>query len=296
MQPSILASATAELPAAAGGAAPREDGGVLAVILRSPAGLTGVALCGLVLLAGLAGPFLAPLDPYVVTGPSLGAPSSAHWMGTDALGRDLFSGILHGARASLAVGVAVGLIAFVLGCALGLVAGFHGGRMDDALMRFTEFFQVLPRFFLAIIAIALLGPGLDRIIIVLGVTSWPVLARVVRAEVLSLRSLEYVRAAEAAGATPMRIMRDELLPNVLPQALVVVGLLIAQTLLLEAGLGFIGLGDPNALSWGSLAGQAQSYLRAAWWLPFFPGVAITAAVLGVNLLGDALSAALGGRT
>ncbi len=269
---------------------------MLAVILRSPAGLTGVALCGLVLLAGLAGPFLAPLDPYVVTGPSLGAPSSAHWMGTDALGRDLFSGILHGARASLAVGVAVGLIAFVLGCALGLVAGFHGGRMDDALMRFTEFFQVLPRFFLAIIAIALLGPGLDRIIIVLGVTSWPVLARVVRAEVLSLRSLEYVRAAEAAGATPMRIMRDELLPNVLPQALVVVGLLIAQTLLLEAGLGFIGLGDPNALSWGSLAGQAQSYLRAAWWLPFFPGVAITAAVLGVNLLGDALSAALGGRT
>lgn len=295
MPRSIPASATAELPPAAGLPVAPAGGGLLAGTLHSPAGRVGLALTGAAVLAALLAPVLAPADPFAITGPALAPPSPAHPMGTDGLGRDLLSGILHGARTSLLIAAAVGVMAFVLGAAVGTVSGYLGGRVDDALMRFTELVQVLPRFFLAIIAIALLGPGLDRIVLVLGLTSWPVLARVVRAEVLALEQLAFVRAAEATGASAPRIMIRELLPNALPSALVVLGLLLGQVLLVEASLGFLGLGDPNLVTWGTLAGQAQPYLRVAWWLPFFPGLAIATTVLGLNLLGDAVTSALGGR-
>lgn len=295
MPPSIPASATAELPGAGTlpVASPRRH--LLATIAATPAGAAGLGLTTLALLAALFAPLLAPADPFALSGPPLTPPSRAHLMGTDGLGRDLLSGVLYGARTSLLVAGAVGALAFALGAAIGLVSGYRGGRLDDLLMRSTEMVQVLPRFFLAIVAIALLGPGLDRIVIVLGITSWPVLARVVRAEALSLRSLDFVRAAEASGASGARIVIRELLPNALPSAMVVLGLLLGQVLLIEASLGFLGLGDPNVVTWGGLAGQAQSYLRVAWWLPLFPGLAIAATVLGFNLLGDALSDALGGR-
>lgn len=249
----------------------------------------------LLVVVGAAAPLLAPVDPFAVDGPPLAAPSAAHPLGTDALGRDLLSGVIWGARTSLLVTGAVAVLAGVIGTSVGLVSGYRGGWVDDALMRFTEAFQVLPRFFLALVFIAFFGPGLDRLVLVLGLTSWPLLARVVRAEVLSLRSREFVDAARVAGASPARILRREILPNALPPAIALLGLLVAQVLLIEAGLGFLGLSDPDAVSWGAIASDAQQFLRVAWWLSVFPGVAILLAVLGLNLFADAVTDALTGR-
>ena len=207
----------------------------------------------------------------------------------------MFSGVLYGARTSLLVAALVSALTLACGMLVGMIGGYMGGWIDDVLFRVTELMQVLPRFFLVIVVLALVGPGIDRLVLTLGLTSWPVLARVVRGEVLALRHADFVIAAEASGATSTRILWRSILPHVLPSAFVVIGLLFGQVLLLEASLGFLGLGDPNVMSWGLLAGQAQPLLRVAWWLPLFPGLAITFAVLGVSLLADALSASLGGR-
>ena len=255
----------------------------------------GVAIVVFVGTAAALAPRLAPFDPFALVGPSLAPPSVAHPFGTDALGRDLLSGLLHGARTSTVLALGVGAIVFVIGTSVGLVSGWKGGFIDDLLMRVTEAFQVLPRFFLAAICIAALGPGLDRVVLVLGLTSWPELARVVRSETLGLREREFVLAARALGASTGRILSKELLPNVMPAALVVVGITLGRALLIDAGLGFLGLGDPNRMSWGYLAGQAQPFLRSAWWLALFPGLAVSIFVLGLNLLADAANDALADR-
>lgn len=274
--------------------APRRRG-PLRQLLGSATGLVGLTLTVAVLLVAVVGPLLAPFDPFASVGPSLTSPGGEHLMGTDSLGRDVFSGVLQGARTSLLVAVGVGLLAALIGIAVGLGSGYAGGRVDDLLMRGTEFVQVLPRFFLAIVVLALFGPGIDRLVIVLGMTSWAILARVVRSETLSLRQREFVLAARALGAGWPRVLLRELLPSVLPSTITFVGLIMAQAILLEASLGFLGLGDPNAMTWGFLAGQAQRYLRVAWWLSVFPGLAIMIAVVGINQLGDGLTEALGGR-
>lgn len=296
MQRSIPAFAAAELaPVAAIRATPARRSALFAAILARPTGRAGLVLATLIVLVAFVGPVVASVDPFALAGSPLASPSLAHPMGTDALGRDVLSGVLHGGRTSLLAALAVVGIAFACGVGLGMLAGYRGGWLDDALMRFAEVVQVMPRFFLVVVVLAVFGSGIGLVVLVLGLTSWPVLARVVRAEVLVMRQADFVRAAEATGATGRRILAHELLPNVLPSALVMLGLLFGQVLLVEASLGFLGLGDPTVLSWGSLAGQAQSYLRAAWWVPFFPGLAITLAVLGANLLADAVSSALGGR-
>ncbi|WP_219415785.1 ABC transporter permease [Pseudonocardia nigra] len=269
--------------------------GLLTRVLSSPSGSIGSMLVGLVVLTAAFAPLIAPADPFAITGPSLAPPSAAHPMGTDALGRDLLSGIVHGARTSVLVAGSVGVLVLIIGGTVGTVAGYRGGRVDDLLMRATEFVQVLPVFFLAIVVIALFGPGLDRLVLVLGLASWELLARVVRAEVLALRRREFVEAARASGASPLRIVVREILPNALPAAIVYLGLLLAQVILIEASLSYLGLGDPNRISWGYLAGEAQDYLRVAWWLALFPGAAVVIAVLGMNLLADALTDVLGGR-
>ena len=292
----IPASATADAPAAPLDVAPHvARRGVLRRVVRSPSGALGLGITTAFVTAGLLAPLLTPRDPFAPAGPSLSPPAVAYPMGTDALGRDVLSGVLAGTRTSLAVVVGVGLIVMIVAVTVGTIAGYAGGWLDDGLMRIAELFQVLPRFFLAIVVIALFGPGTDRLILVLGLTSWAILARVVRAEVLSLRRRDFVEAAVAAGASDLRIITREILPNALPAATVYLGLLLAQVLLIEASLGFLGLGDPNAISWGYLAGQAQRFLRVAWWLSLFPGAAIVTAVLGLNLLGDAVTEALGGR-
>lgn len=264
-------------------------------LVRHVAGLIGLVLTlSVVGVAGFAD-VLAPYDPFAPIGPSLSPPSGEHLMGTDALGRDLLSGVIHGARTSLLVAGSTGVLVLVIGLLIGTVAGYCGGLLDDVLMRITELFQTLPRFFLVIVVIALFGAGLTNLILVLGLTSWALVARVVRAEVLSLSRREYVEAARASGASGTRIVLREILPNALPVATVYLGLLLAQVILLEASLGFLGLGDPSVISWGYLAGQAQEFLRVAWWLSVFPGLAIMWAALGLNLLGDAFTDLLGGR-
>ncbi|MEX2660063.1 MAG: ABC transporter permease, partial [Acidimicrobiales bacterium] len=246
----------------------------LRAVVRRPAGAVGAALVAVVTITGAVGPALAPHDPFAVKGPSLTQPSWAHPMGTDALGRDTFSGVLHGMRTSVLVALAVAGVVIVIGLVIGMLAGYVMGRVDDVLMRATEFVQVLPRFFLAILVIALFGPGIDRLVLVLGLTSWTLLARVVRAEVFSLREREFVEAARADGASGFRIVTRELIPNVVPATVVTVGLVAAQVMLIEASLSFLGLGDPNVVSLGSLASQGQQLLRVAWWTSIFPGVAI----------------------
>lgn len=248
--------------------------------------IVGGAITVTFVLVGIFAPQLAPHSPFRSVGPSLAPPGAEFPLGTDGLGRDLLSGVIHGTRTSLLVAAGSALVVFVVGTVVGTLSGYWGGRRDDILMRATEFVQVIPRFFLALVVIALFGPGIDKLVIVLGLTSWPLMARVVRSEVLSLRHREFVEAARADGASTSGIVFRELLPNVLPSSLVYLGLVVAQVLLVEAGLGFIGLGDPNQISLGFLASQAQQFIRVAWWLSVFPGAAIALIVLGLNMLAD----------
>lgn len=290
MAGSTPASGTADRPlgvAPAGSPAARAS--ILPAWTRSVPGAVGLGLTVTFAVLAVMAPWLAPHDPFAPVGPSLGSPSWDHPMGTDALGRDVLSGVIHGARTSAVVVGGTGAVILAVGVLVGAVAGYRGGRLDDVLMRLTEMFQVLPRFFLAILVIAMFGPGIDRLILVLGLTSWPILARVIRADVLSLREREFVEASVMAGASTARILARTILPNALPSAVVYLSLLLAQVLLVEASLGFVGLGDPNAMSWGYLASQAQRFLRVAWWLSVFPGMAIVLAVVGLNLLGDAVT-------
>lgn len=251
--------------------------------------MAGSALTLVVVAAGLLADVISPGDPFRTVGNPLMAPSGAHIMGTDNLGRDVFGAVVHGARTSLVVVTAVLAIAAVVGLLVGTVAGYRGGWVDDVLMRATELFQCVPRFFLVLLIVALFGAGLDNLIYVLALTSWPTLARVTRSEVLSVRDRDYVEAARSVGSTDRRILGRHVLPNVLPTALVVVALTGSRIILLEASLSFLGLGDPTVMSWGYLVSNAQRFLRVAWWMSVFPGLAIAVAVLGINLMSDALN-------
>lgn len=258
-------------------------------ILRSAAGWVGIVLIGGLLAVALLADRIAPADPFASVGPPLSSPTLVHPMGTDDLGRDLLSGVAHGTRTSLLLALIVSVLTGVIGVIVGALAAWEGGGVDDALMRVTEFVQVVPRFFLAVIVIALFGPGLDRLVLLLTLTSWPWIARVVRAEVLSIKQREFVEAARSLGAGRSRVLLREVLPNALPPVVVVVSLSAASVVLIEAGLSFLGLGDPAVVSLGYLANNAQRFLRVAWWMAAFPGVAIAMAVLGLNLLGDGLN-------
>ena len=296
MRQSIPASRSAELvPAHAVPIVALQRRSAVAAMLARPTGRTGLGLLLITLTLAVIAPAFVHTDPFALSGSPLAPPTHAHPLGTDALGRDLLSGVVHAAGASLLIATAVVLVAVVCGASIGLLAGYRGGWIDDALCRATELFQVMPRLFVVAIVVALFGPGVDRVVLTLGLTSWPILARVVRNEVLATRHIEFIVASEALGASPAYIAWRVLLPNVLPSVAVMVGLLFGQVLLTEASLGFLGLGDPNTLSWGLLVGESQGFLRTAWWLAVFPGLAITVAILAFNLLADALSAALGGR-
>ena len=265
------------------------------LLLATPTGIAGLALTGLVAVVGLLADRIAPIDPLSSVGPPLQGPSGEFPMGTDNLGRDIFAAVVHGARTSMTVVLSVVAIATVIGVTLGSVAGYRGGLLDTITMRITELFQAIPRFFLVLLVVSLFGAGLDNLILVLGLTSWTLLARIVRAEALSVSRRDFLEAARAEGASNTRILLRHVLPNVAPAAVVVVSLMGSRVILLEASLSFLGLGDPNVISWGYLANNAQRFLRIAWWMSIFPGVAIAVAVLGLNLLSDALNDALNPR-
>jgi len=253
--------------------------------------LAGAALVALFALAALLAPLLAPQDPHdLAAGATLARPSPAHPLGTDALGRDLLSRVLWGGRVSLAVGVGVEIIVVVIGCVIGLLAGWFGGALDAVLMRVTDVVMAFPSLVLAIGLIAVFErPGLDKVFLVLIVLGWTTIARVVRGAVLSLKTREYVQAAQALGAGHTTIMLRHLLPNALGPLLVAATIGVGSNMVAEAGLSFLGLGAQSpTLSWGAMLADGQTFLVTAPWVAVFPGLALLLAVLGVNLLGDGL--------
>jgi peptide/nickel transport system permease protein len=245
-------------------------------------------IIGFVLAAALAYQF-SPYDPFALGDDTLIAPRGDHWMGTDDLGRDTLSRVIHGSRVPLLVGFLATAASMALGILIGALSGYFGGRTDIVLMRVTEYVLVVPRFFLALLVIAMLGTGIEKIIFVIGVLGWPEVARVVRAQFLTFREREFVIAARAIGASHAKVIFREILPNAIPPAVVVASILVARAILLEAGLSFLGLGDPNLISWGSLLSEAQERISVSVWLALFPGLAISLLVLCINLFGDGIN-------
>jgi len=255
--------------------------------------LAGAILVALFAGAALLAPVLAPEDPHVVAsggGATLEGPTASHPLGTDALGRDVLSRVLWGGRVSLAVGVGVEALVVVLGCVIGLLAGYFGGPVDAALMRVTDVVMAFPSLVLAIGLIAVFEqPGLDKVFIVLVALGWTTIARVVRGEVLSLKTRDFVHAARALGGGHRAIMVRHLLPNALAPLLVAATIGVGGNMVAEAGLSFLGLGaQAPTISWGAMLADGQTFLASAPWVAVFPGAALLLAVLGMNLLGDGL--------
>ena len=251
--------------------------------------IVGGAMVASMIVVAVFAPMLAPHDPtraVAATYGDPGGPSLAFPLGTDELGRDVLSRIIYGARVSLTVGVAAMVMTMTIGVAIGLGAGFFGGAVDFILMRFTDVMLTLPALLLAMAFVAVLRPSLLTILLVIGLVSWTQIARVVRAEALSMSQRDFVLAARSLGASSMRLMARHVLPNILPTIVVMAALSTSTTLLLDAGLSFLGLGvPPPTPSWGRMIEEAQIYFRTAPWLAAFPGLAIFYAVLGFNLLG-----------
>ena len=253
-----------------------------------------VALAFVIALAAFA-PLLFPASPWEMSGAPFQRPFGEFPLGTDMLGRNVLSGIVHGARVSLMVGVVSTVVAVTLGLAFGALAGYFGGVIDDALMRFTEFFQTIPSFVFAIVLVAIFRPSIASIVAAIAIVSWPPVARLVRGEFLSLRRREFVQAAVVIGESHLRIILGQILPNALSPVIVMASLMIASAILLESALSFLGLGDPNMMSWGLMISAGREVLRSAWWVCTFAGLAILVTVLAINLVGDGLNEALNPR-
>jgi peptide/nickel transport system permease protein len=293
--PSAAATEVAPLPSARSSSS-REWVTLLRRLVRRRTALFGMLVFLGVLLAAVLAPLVSPFDPLEQDiGQRLRAPGwqdaqgRVHPLGTDHLGRDILARIVYGSRIALVVGLAAVLISGVLGMIIGLVAGYFGGRVDDFLMRLADIQLAFPFILLAIAVIGVLGPSLRNIIIVIGVSSWVVYARVVRGEVLSIREREYVHAAIALGSRNGRVLWSHVLPNTFTPWLVVATLDMARVIVIESALSFLGLGvQPPTPTWGGMLADGRVYLSTAWWLATFPGLAILVTVLGINLLGDGL--------
>ncbi|MFN7023671.1 MAG: ABC transporter permease [Pseudorhizobium sp.] len=258
--------------------------------------VVGLGLLLLLVAVVLLAPLLYPQSPWRMVGRPMGAPFEGQFLlGTDTLGRDVAAGIVHGARVSLLIGVVSTVVALLIGVPLGAVAGYFGGIVDDLVMRFTEFFQTIPSFALAIVVVAILQPSLLSIVLAIAIVSWPPVTRLIRGEFLSLRSREYVQAAITVGQSTPRIIFTQILPNTLAPIIVMASLMVATAILLESSLSFLGLGDPNLMTWGYMVGAGRSRIIDAWWISFFPGVAIFLTVLALNLVGEGINDALNPR-
>jgi peptide/nickel transport system permease protein len=270
---------------------------VLGRLSRSPEGLFGCAILLSLIAAALLAPVLFPRDPLSIAGPALLRPFTdpALPLGTDRLGRDVLAGLVHGARASLAVGLAAAFVAILFGAMLGTLAGFAGGIVDEALMRVVDAFQVVPSFLLALAFVSVAGASLPVVVVSIALGAWTAPARLARAEVLSIRERDYVAAARVIGMHPAEIAFRQILPNALPPVLALSSVIVAGAVLIEAALSFLGLGDPNIVTWGSMIAEGRNVLRSAPFLSLAPGVALVLTVLGVYLFGEGLSEALSSR-
>lgn len=262
---------------------------------RSPSGVAGLAVLFIIVLATIFGPHLYGVDPIDIAGAPFTPPDADAWLGTDYLGRDVLAGLLQGGRATLTVGGTAAIITIVIGVTIGSLAGFFGGPIDTALVKITEFFQILPPLLFAMVLVTLFGQTLTVVTIAIGVVSWPSAARLARAEFLRLRNLDFVKASRAAGGGNGHLILRVVLPNALPPIIVSATLAIGVAILFEGGLSFLGLGDPNTMSWGLMLGQNRNYVLDAWWTVTFPGLAIFVAVLAISLIGDGINDAINPR-
>jgi peptide/nickel transport system permease protein len=246
------------------------------------------------MVGALLAPILFPDDPFSIVDRPFVPPltNSALPLGTDVLGRDMAAMLFHGARVSLAVGFVATAVAMTIGILIGSFAGYYGRFVDDALMRCTEMIQTMPNFLFAMAIVSIVGAKITNVIIAIGAVSWPQIARVVRAEFLTLRERDFVLASRGMGMSNLRIILSEILPNALPPAIVLSSVIVAVSILLEAALAFLGLSDPNVASWGGMIGQGREVLRTAFWMIAIPGFAIILTVLGVSLVGEGLNDAL----
>ena len=269
----------------------------LRLMLRNWTMVLGTILLAAIFLMALTANLVFPGDPYDMVGPPLMWPGefAGSILGTDSLGRDMAAGIFYGARVSLMVGFSSVAVALIVGVLVGAFAGFYGGWVDDVLMRVTELFQTIPQFMLAIVVVAVLGPTIGVVIFSLAVVSWPAVARLVRGEFLVLRDRPFVHGCIVAGMGDLRIIFTQILPNAAPVIIVMSTILVATAILMESALSFLGFGDPNVLTWGTMIGMGRGQLRDAWYIIAVPGVALLLTALALNLVGEGLNDALNPR-
>ncbi|KGA40918.1 ABC transporter permease [Pectobacterium odoriferum] len=265
--------------------------------IRNPAGMAGLLLLITVFLMAAFAPLLYSGDPLdMVAQPFLWPGETPDFpLGTDSMGRDVAAGIVHGSQVSLQIGFSAVIVSLLIGTVVGALAGYFGGRVDDLLVHITELFQTFPTFLLVVVLVAIGSPSVTLISLAIGIASWPTIARLVRAEFRSLRESDFVLAARSQGFSSLRIIFQEMLPNALPSIIVTTSVMVASAILIESALSFLGFGDPNRVSWGSMIGAGRESLRTAWFLTALPGTALVLTVLSLNLVGDALNDALNPR-
>ncbi|MBB5691418.1 ABC transporter permease [Roseomonas alkaliterrae] len=269
----------------------------LKAYLRSPPALIGSVILLAVLVMGIGAHWFYPGDPLGLAGRPLQWPGQnpRFPLGTDSSGRDIAAQLFHGARVSLLIGFVATSIAAMIGIAIGALAGFYGGAVDTALMRVTEAFQTLPNFLLLLVLVAVFGSTIETVTIAIGIVSWPPVARLTRAEFLTLRTRDFVQACRVQGLSDAHLILREVLPNALPPVIVYASVVMAVAILLESALAFLQLSDPNVPSWGNLIGLGRNVLRTEWYVSAIPGVAILMTILGVSLVGQGLNDALNPR-
>ena len=263
---------------------------------KNKSAVFGLIILFMVILMAVIANWIYPDDPFRLAGKPMSSPgTNGFLLGSDTLGRDVAAGIAHGAKTSILIGLLATIAAVFIGIIFGALAGYYGGVIDDALMRVTEIFQTIPSFVFAILLVAIMKPSIESIVIAITVVSWPAVARLVRGEFMSLKNREFVQACHTLGMNDSRIMMREILPNCLSPVIVIGSLMVATAILIESGLAFLGLGDPNIMSWGFQIGAGRTMLRSAWWVCTFPGIAILITVLAINLVGEGLNDAFNPR-
>lgn len=245
-----------------------------------------------IVLVGLLGPLGLQADPFRMVAAPYSEPGTQTFLGTDYLGRDVFVGVIYGTRATLALGLGAAALTVTIGVVFGALAGFYGGWVDNLLMRVTEFFQVLPALLFAMVLVTVLAPSALTVVVAIGVVAWPTMARLTRAEFMKIKGREFVAASRAAGATNAHIIWRIIMPNALPPLIIAAMLTVSIAILFEASLSFLGLNDPEVMTWGLMIGLSRDHFFDSWWSVTFPGLAIFLTVLSLTLVGDGLNDAL----
>lgn len=262
---------------------------------QNRAAVGGIAVLAAIVAVAILGPILYPVDPFDMIGVPLSPPFGEFPLGSDVSGRDILAGIIRGAGVSLTIGVVAAVSSTAIGVAVGAVAGYYGRVVDDILMRVTEYFLTIPSFVLAVVLVAIFSPTVVTVTAAIATVSWPSVARLVRGEFVAHRSREYVQACRSIGMSDGEIILFQILPNALPSVIVIASLTVATAILTESGLSFLGLSDPNTVTWGYMIGVARTALFVAPWMIAIPGIAILVTVLAINLVGEGLNDALNPR-